>query len=313
MANKKKQTALIGCGWFGRAHARNLDNLSNLIAACDVNEEVANSVASTYNARAYTDYQKMLDEEEIDAVNVVTPPKYIPKIALECAKKGVDVLMEKPCALKLSELDSLRDYEDSVRFMPGFLELFNPVVDELKEQVGSIGEIMAINSSRIGLYPKRNWGIGVMMDLGVHDVYLHRELARLIYNDTTVVEVSSMLRYMSSEEKYEDAIFVLLKFHKMVTCITANWITPSKARWLTLAGSDASIEVDFITGTIKRIWGENLKGDYPRSVEKLIIPLRREEPLKREISSFLYDKTPPLDLQDAHEVLKTTLKALHQI
>ncbi|MHA1680209.1 MAG: Gfo/Idh/MocA family protein [Promethearchaeota archaeon] len=313
MSGGKKQTAVIGCGWFGRAHIRNMDNLSNLVSVCDANEKIAEKVAKQYGVNSYSDVGKMLEDESIDAVSIVTPPRYIPSIALECAKKGVDVLLEKPCALKLSELDQLFAYKDSVRFMPGFLELFNPVVDELKKHVSEIGDVMTIDSSRIGLYPKRNWGIGVMMDLGVHDVYLHRELAKILFGDTTVVEVSSVLKYMTSEEHFEDAIFVLLKFHKMVTCISANWITPSKARKLKVAGSKASLEVDFITGTIKKIWGEDLKGDNPASIEKLYIPLRRDEPLARELKTFLYSDKPPVDLNDAHDVLKTTLQALHQI
>ncbi|MHA1371820.1 MAG: Gfo/Idh/MocA family protein, partial [Promethearchaeota archaeon] len=251
----KIKTAVIGCGWFGRAHIRNFANLSDLVAVCDINETAAQTIAKTYDLRAYTDVSELLKNESIDAVSIVTPPQFIPKIGIQCAKKGVNVLLEKPCALRLSDLDELFEYQHSVRIMPGFLELFNPVIDELKKHLQKIGEVMTIDSARIGLYPKRQWGIGVMMDLGVHDVYLHRELAKILFNDTTVVEVSSVLKYMSPEEKYEDAIFVLLKFHKMVTCISANWITPSKFRRLKIAGSEASMEVDFINGTIKKIWG----------------------------------------------------------
>ncbi|MHA1793706.1 MAG: Gfo/Idh/MocA family protein [Promethearchaeota archaeon] len=313
MPKNKKRTAVIGCGWFGRAHVRNFDGLSELVAVCDLNKDIANQVAKQYGVRAYNDVSTLLKEEALDAVSIVTPPKAIPEIGLEFAKKGVDVLLEKPCALKLSDLSMLDDYKDSVKIMPGFLELFNPVWSDLKEQLKDIGEVMTVNSSRIGLFPKRNWGIGVMMDLGVHDVYLHRELAKILFGDKTVVEIYSVFQYLSSDERYEDAIFVLLKFHKMATCISANWITPSKFRKLMVAGSEASLEADFITGTVKKIWGDDLKGDKPKSLETLQIPLRRDEPLKREISTFLNEKNLPVSLEDAHDVLKITLQALHKL
>jgi UDP-N-acetylglucosamine 3-dehydrogenase len=232
---------------------------------------------------------------------------------LQCAKKGCDILLEKPCGLKLSDLNKLFEYKDSIRIMPGFLELFNPVMDDLKKEMKSIGEIMTVDSSRIGLFPKRNWPVGVMMDLGVHDVYLHREIAKIATGDTNVLEVSSVLKYMNADSKHEDAVFVLLKFHKMVTCISANWITPSKYRRLKVAGTDATLEADFMTGTIKKIWGEDLKGPTARTIENTMTPFVRDEPLAREIKTFLYEKTIPANLQDAHDVLKITLQALHQI
>nr|MDO8113710.1 Gfo/Idh/MocA family oxidoreductase [Candidatus Sigynarchaeota archaeon] len=309
----KKKTAVVGCGWFGRAHIRNFVGLSDLVAVCDTDKKLVEDVAKQNNARPYTNVKTMLEKEAIDAVSIVVPPQVIPEIALLCAKKGCDVLLEKPCGLKLSDLNPLFEYQDSIRIMPGFLELFNPVMDDLKNELKGIGEIMTVDSTRIGLFPKRNWPVGVMMDLGVHDVYLHREIAKVSFNDTNVLEVSSVFKNMNPNNKFEDAIFVLLKFHKMVTCISANWITPSKYRKLKVSGTEATLEADFMSGTIKKIWGEDLKGPAARTIEHVINPLAREEPLAREIKTFLYEKTTPVNLQDAYDVLKITLQALHQI
>ncbi|MEX2758243.1 MAG: Gfo/Idh/MocA family protein [Candidatus Sigynarchaeota archaeon] len=309
----KKRTAVVGCGWFGRAHVRNFVAASELVAVCDADKKVAEDVAKQNNARAYTDVKSMLDAEKIDAVSIVTPPQVIPGIGLECAKKGCDLLIEKPCGLKLADLDSLFAYKDSIRIMPGFLEIFNPVMDDVLREIKTIGEIMTVDSTRIGLFPKRNWPVGVMMDLGVHDVYLHREIAKAATGDANVVEVSSVLKYLSPASKFEDAIFVLLRFNKMVTCINANWITPSKYRKLRVAGTDATLEADFISGVTRKIWGEDLKGPTARTIEHVITPFVREEPLAREIKTFLYETSIPVNLQDAHDVLKIVLQALHQI
>ena len=259
----------------------------------------------------------MLENERLDSVTIATPPQVIPQIALDCAAKGVNVLMEKPCATALSDLNPLFEYQDSVRIMPGFVELFNPVMDDIKTNLKGLGEILTIDSSRIGLFAKRNWGLGVMLDLGLHDVYLHRELAKLAYGDegASVLQVTSALKYLDpEEEKYEDAIFVLMKFHKIISCINANWVTPSKIRRLKITGTDAALEADLLSGAIKKITGEDLRGTNARAVETSIIPFNREEPLKRELDCFLnQDQEPPINLQDAYEVLKISLQALNQI
>ncbi|HMF34677.1 MAG TPA: Gfo/Idh/MocA family oxidoreductase, partial [Candidatus Lokiarchaeia archaeon] len=93
----KKNTAVIGTGWFGRAHARNYATDSNLVAVCDVNEALAANVASEYkDVHAYSDVEEMINNESIEAVSIVTPPSEIPRLAEICAKAGISILMEKP-------------------------------------------------------------------------------------------------------------------------------------------------------------------------------------------------------------------------
>ena len=130
----KKQTAVIGVGSFGRAHVRNYSNFSDLIAVCDENEKNSKETASQYNdVRYYSDPKKMLKEESLDAVSIVTPPAVIPRLTRICAEAGVDVLMEKPMGLKYDEVESLtKDFGQNVRLQPGFIELYNPVFQELK-------------------------------------------------------------------------------------------------------------------------------------------------------------------------------------
>ena len=45
---KKKRTAVIGAGWFGRAHIRNFNNLSELVGICDTNESKLKQVVGQY-------------------------------------------------------------------------------------------------------------------------------------------------------------------------------------------------------------------------------------------------------------------------
>ncbi|MBD3337490.1 MAG: hypothetical protein GF353_00185, partial [Candidatus Lokiarchaeota archaeon] len=118
---KRKRTAVVGAGWFGRAHIRNFYELSNLVAVCDKDEQKLDIVRQTYEGvNFYNDITDLLKNEEIDAVSIVTQPKNIPYIASPFAKAGIDILMEKPMALKLEYLKKFQNY-DNIRIMPGFI------------------------------------------------------------------------------------------------------------------------------------------------------------------------------------------------
>ena len=77
-----KKTAVVGAGWFGKAHIRNFYNLSNLVAICDENDEKLKELSEIYGqANVYTSIDELIKHESLDAVSIVTPPKNIPNIA----------------------------------------------------------------------------------------------------------------------------------------------------------------------------------------------------------------------------------------
>ena len=303
----KKNTACIGVGGFGRHHARNYNNISNLVAICDLNEELAKAQASQYeDVRVYTDIDLMLKEENIDSVSIVTQPSAIPGLAEKCAKKGVNVLMEKPMGLDYNLVENLANKYDNVRLMPGFIELYNPVTDLCKEWLPKIGEILYVSSKRVGLFPRRYWGMGVVMDLTTHDIYLHQELLG------EVKGVKSMVRYFhDKKQKFEDAAFVVLDFGETKSMIESNWLTPAKYRKMFVSGEEGALEVDFITREIKFMEGKDLTGNKPQLWETKITALMSKEPLKEELMDFLYSDKPKITLKDhGLKALKVVLDVL---
>lgn len=302
---KKKAVAVVGLGWFGKAHARNYLNLANLVAVCDANVAVAEEYAAGFpGVNAYASVEDMIRNESLDAASVVTPPSAIPGLTRTLAEAGIDVLMEKPLGLDLAQVTALQEYE-GVRLVPGFIELFNPVIDDLDARLGAkeIGELLTISSTRIGLYPRRHWGMGVVMDLGIHDVYLHQHLLG------KVQDVQGMVRYYHSDQ-YEDAAFILLDFGDSKSTIESNWLTPTKFRKMLVAGSEGSIEIDFVTKTMSVMRGENLESGDPHTIKTSITPLRPAEPLAREIANFLYDPEPKVSLEQGIAALEVVLRVL---
>jgi len=303
---KKKRTAVIGAGWFGQAHIRNFNNLSKLVGICDKNEETLNKITEQYEGvNSYTDIESLIKNEEIDAVSIVTPPKYIPTVAKKFAEKGIDILMEKPLALNLDELLAFKEYED-LRIMPGFIELFNPVFEKLLSYLPEIGEIISIASKRIGLYPKRDWDMGVILDLSIHDIYLQER----VMGKNKIINAFGVKKCYK-DNIHADAAFIILDFGTAIGEIESNWLTPSKFRRMYVNGEDGGISIDFITQKVNIRKGVDLQGDWPITKDITYTPLREDEPLKREIINFLYEKELKVNLDDGIRALEIALKIVN--
>jgi predicted dehydrogenase len=274
------------------------------MAVCDKDQEKLDLVASHYeNVNTYTEITNLIRNEDIDAVSIVTPPKYIPEIAQEFAQEGIDILMEKPMALELEQLMQFKKFD--IRIMPGFIELFNPVFEKLLDHLDEIGEIISLASKRIGLYPRRAWHMGVILDLAIHDIYLQEKVMK-----RKVEEVHGFKKCFKDDE-HADAAFIILDFGNAIGNIESNWLTPSKFRRMYVNGEDGGIMIDFITQEIKMRKGLHLQEEWPVTKEVGFKPLRMDEPLKREINNFLYDKEALVTLDDGIKALKIALKVVN--
>ena len=303
---KKKRTAVVGAGWFGRAHIRNFNDLSELVGICDTNETKLKQMAEQYERiNTYKNVDDLIKNEEIDAVSIVTQPKQIPKIAKKFAEAGIDILMEKPMALKLEDLIGFKEY-DNIRIMPGFIELFNPAFGKLLDHINDIGEIISIASKRVGLYPKRDWDMGVILDLSIHDIYLQEK----ILGKNKIVNAFGVKKCYK-DSVHADAAFIILDFGTAIGQIESNWLTPSKFRRMYVNGEFGGISIDFITQQINIRTGIDLQGEWPVTKDTSFTPLKGDEPLKREINNFLYDKELEVTLDDGIRALEIALKIVN--
>ncbi|TFG04829.1 MAG: Gfo/Idh/MocA family oxidoreductase, partial [Promethearchaeota archaeon] len=265
------------------------------------NKELAKSVADEYHINYYLDYAEMVKNEDLDAVSVALPPSIIPLVANDIAKEGIDVLLEKPLCTSLEDLTPLLKYQE-VRLTCGFIECFNPVIERLRKQLPELGTPIMISSRRIGRMPRRFWNLGVLLDLGIHEI----SVQRLLFGE--VIKVQSSLSYFHKEE-YEDAAFILLDFADNVKgLIEVNWLTPAKYRKVVVYGSEGVIEVDYITQEIKLI--RSLEDPVFYRVEESKQPYSWDEPLKIELNAFLYGKENPFPLEEGIKNLEVALKCL---
>lgn len=144
---RKVRVAFIGAG--GHAFRNVYPTFQyapvDLVAICDLDEERAAAFARQFGASAsYTDHRKMLEQEQPDAVFIVTTydPEGRPqatRLALDALAAGCHVWMEKPTASSVAEVEQL--IETSRRndryVMTGLKKIFFPSIVRAKQIIDS--------------------------------------------------------------------------------------------------------------------------------------------------------------------------------
>ena len=149
---EKIKFGLIGCSRISSQHFGSMIYFKDkieLVALSDITEAKAKEFGEKYKVPNYTDYKKMLKEEEMDIVSVCTPNGLHAEMAIACAKSGKHCLLEKPIALNVSEADEIiKNFEkyDKKLFVVKQVR-FNPTVMVIKKllEEGILGKIFSTN------------------------------------------------------------------------------------------------------------------------------------------------------------------------
>jgi predicted dehydrogenase len=115
--NSRIQVGCIGCGPQGRGVMGNfLAHVDcRVIAVCDVARRNLNEALSQVNQKygdhacaTYDDYQELLDRKDVDAVLIASPDHWHVAMAIDAARAGKDIYLEKPMGLSVAEDQELR-------------------------------------------------------------------------------------------------------------------------------------------------------------------------------------------------------------
>ena len=111
MDKKIYRVALVGCGTISSNHVFALQLLDNveIVALCDLKEERALTVAERFSLKCkiYTDYEKMLCEQNPDAVHICTPHYLHAQMTVFALERDINVFLEKPMCMNEAEIDLL--------------------------------------------------------------------------------------------------------------------------------------------------------------------------------------------------------------
>ena len=294
---KRVNAGVIGTGFWGENQVRVLrqSNACNLVGICDTDEKRARQVAAKYEVQPYTNVEKFLRIPGLQAVTICTPTHTHLEVALRALEAEKDVLVEKPMTGDSTGAERLVSTSTKMgrKLLVGFIERFNPGVRLVKKMLEKkiAGEVIIASGRRVARWPVRIGDVGVVKDTAIHDI----DIMRYLFEE----EVSAVYAQTGSlKHSFEDYAEIMLRFDGGTTgFIDANWLTPRKVRTLIITGSEATINLDYITQEITVEDSEKLTKPHPRW----------DEPLRLELEHFLQvvggDTDPHPTGEDALEAI----------
>src|SRR3954471_21565642 len=273
------RVGVIGAGVMGSNHARVLAGLPgiSLVGVVDPSPAHRTRAMELANCASFETLDELL-AEGVDAVTIAAPPHLHHEVALACIAKNIHVMVEKPIASSVEEGREIvtAAQRAGVTLMIGHVERFNPAVAAIKKAIAG-EDILSIAITRVGPFPPRMSNVGVVIDLAVHDIDLIRW-----FTESDIIEVQPQLSSAVAER--ED--IALLQFRTasgVLAHINTNWLTPFKARNVTVATRGKYVMGDLLTRQVTECFGFKPDGSY--SMRHL--PVGHDEPLRAELIAFL--------------------------
>ncbi len=144
--------ALIGCGRIATNHIKAaLNNHLEIVAVCDVLPEAMETLLAKHglekdtSIKRYTDYKKMLAENDLQLISIATESGIHAQIALDCIDAGVNIIIEKPMAMNMTDAEEIirRSEEKGVKVSACHQNRFNIAVQETRHalETGRFGKL----------------------------------------------------------------------------------------------------------------------------------------------------------------------------
>lgn len=144
--------ALIGCGRISTNHIKAaVSNQLEIVAVCDVQSEnmeqllTKNQLESNTQIKRYTDYKKMITENDIDLISIATESGLHAEIALYCISQKIHVIIEKPMAMSIEDAKKIIELSEkyNVKVSACHQNRFNIAVQKMRQvlEAGRFGKI----------------------------------------------------------------------------------------------------------------------------------------------------------------------------
>lgn len=183
------RTGIIGTGGIGGSHRKAIDAVEGceLVACCDIVEEVARGVGEERGIPWLADYHDLLALDEVEAVAVCTPHYLHHPMVIAAAQAGKHIICEKPMAMTVRECDDMIAAADAADVVLAIVHQSSasPQVRLAKSIIdgGELGELWQAAHLSPGLrtmayYRTGEWrgtwhqeGGGVLINQKVHDLH----------------------------------------------------------------------------------------------------------------------------------------------
>ncbi|GIW93932.1 MAG: hypothetical protein KatS3mg110_1973 [Pirellulaceae bacterium] len=202
---------LIGCGKISRTHREAMKRQADaaFVAFCDTDFAKAQQAASEDAGAAYSDVDRMLDEQALDGVIICTPPMFRTELIEAAARRGLPILCEKPPANSLEMARRTQEIISQYNALVsvGFLFRYYPLVDRLKALIRD-RPVAYVRSRYLGhvvnnpvfeqtktWYLRKDLSGGPILDQAIHVL----DLVRYLFGDVQKVSAQGAFRIRPSD------------------------------------------------------------------------------------------------------------------
>ena len=142
--------AIIGLGMMGKIHVEKASKIDDceIVAICDIDPSTR-SFSEKLGIKIYHDHIKMLENEDLDGVIISLSNDLHETMGIDCARRGIDILMEKPIASSIRAANKLIDgvNKNGVKMLVAHQRRFNSMVNVARDmiQAGDLGDMVVIS------------------------------------------------------------------------------------------------------------------------------------------------------------------------
>jgi len=237
--------AQVGCGYWGPNLLRNFYSLEDIQvkSVVELDNNRVNYIKRSYpNIYVTNNFNKILNDDEIDAVVVATPADTHYDLTKKILNAEKHCFVEKPLAFTKEEAGELLETADknNLTLMVGHTFLYNAAVRDLKKRIDrdELGDIYYIYSQRLNLGRIRR-DVNALWNLAPHDIsiILH------IIDSKPISVTANGVSYIQND--IEDVVFMTLRFqNEVIANVHVSWLDPNKIRRMTVVGNKKMVVYD---------------------------------------------------------------------
>ena len=330
--------AIIGLGMMGKIHVEKAAKISEceIIAICDIDPSTR-GLSEKLGIKSYHNHLEMLENEKLDGVIISLSNELHETMGIDCAERGLHILMEKPISTSIRAAKKLISSikKNNIRMLVAHQRRFNSKINVTREMIrqGELGEIVVISVIGCmckpdkyfldGPWRKKKISGGPVLINMIHEI----DVLRYVYGDIERVyaEVSNRIRKF----EVEDSVSVTFRFKKgalatilMSDTVPSLWgydynmgeipiFFKTKGEAYTFLGTKASLSVP---GMNKVYYPDpsRIGWQHPLKIEHLEVEVKDPyiEQLKHFCMVVTGEERPRTSGEDALKTLEVTMAIL---
>ena len=219
----KYKVGIIGCGGIFPRHIEAIEDNKEfeLVALCDIQKPLAQSLGKRYKVTPYTEYKEMILVEDLNFIVIATPNSLHKEQSIFALEKGCDVLIEKPVVFNKKDLDEILKVSRKTQ-QKAYCVLqvrLNPTVTLAKEILNRnlLGNIRGFSFTQRWQRPleyfsgwrgEPNVGGGTLYEVAIH--YL--DIIQLLLGKPEKILSSKVYTTKHKTSQIEDTIYALVDY-----------------------------------------------------------------------------------------------------